>query len=115
MADHRAVDLGQQALLGPIRRVAQGAEERLAVRAVEDVEQRLVDRFVVGFGAEAVLDRAAAKRQAIPPARSFHRVDHLGTRRAGRGLSAEDQEDPTLLITHALFSLYGLESCSAAR
>ena len=60
MADHLAVHLGQQPLIGPIRRVAQRTQERLAIRAVEDMEQGLVDRFMVGFGPEAILDRAAA-------------------------------------------------------
>ena len=78
MADDPAVDLGQQPLIGPIHRVAERAEERLAVRSVEDVEQSLIDRFVIGFGAEAILDRAAAKWKAISRRGGFHRVDHRG-------------------------------------
>ena len=69
MADDPAVDLDQQPLLGPVGRVAQGAEERLAVGPVEDVEQGLVDRLVVGLGAEAELDRAAAEGEPDRPAR----------------------------------------------
>ena len=78
MADDPAVHLGQQPLIGSIRRVAECTQERLAVRTVEDVEQRLIDRFMIGFGAEAILDRAAAKWKAISRRGGFHRVDHRG-------------------------------------
>ena len=78
MADDPAVDLGQQRWSGRYDRVAERAQERLAVRPVEDVEQRLVDRFVIGFGAEAILDRAAAKWEASSRRGGFHRVDHPG-------------------------------------
>ena len=71
VADDLAVDLGQQPLIGPIDRVAQGAQERLAIRAVKDMEQRLIDRLMIGFGAEAILDRTAAKWQATSGAEAF--------------------------------------------
>ena len=75
VADDPAVDLDQQPLVGPIRRVAQGAQERLAVGPVEDVEQRLVDGLVVGLGAEAELDRTATEREPDGRRGSFHRDD----------------------------------------
>jgi len=42
------------------------------------MEQRLIDRFMIGFGAEAILDRAAAIWKAISRRGGFHRVDHRG-------------------------------------
>ena len=78
VADDPAVDLGQNPLVGPIDRVVDRAQERVAVGTVEDVQQGLVDGFVVGFGAEAILDRAAAKREASSRRGGFHLVDDPG-------------------------------------
>ena len=74
MADHLAVDLGQEPVIGLVRRVAQGAQERLAVGPVEDVEQRLIDRFMIGFGTRAVLDRAPAQWRAGVRARRLSSI-----------------------------------------
>ena len=85
MADHAPINLGQQTLLGTIGRIAQGAEERLSIRTVKHVKQGLVHGFMVGFGSKAILDRAAAKRQAYRRRWSFHRVDHSGNTSRGAG------------------------------
>ena len=78
VADDPAVDLRQNALVGPISRVVDRTQKRVAVRTVKDMQQGLINGFMVGFGAEAILDRAAAKREAISRRGGFHRVNHPG-------------------------------------
>ena len=78
VADDPAVDLGKNALVGPIGRVVDRAQERVAVGPMENMEQRLVNRFLIGFGSEAILDRAAAKREASSRRGGFHQFGNPG-------------------------------------
>ena len=74
MADDAAIDLRQDALVGTIGRVVDRTQERVAIGTMEDMKQRLVNRFLIGFGSETILDRAAAKREASIPARGLSSV-----------------------------------------
>ncbi len=83
VADDPAVDLDQQALLGLVGRVAERAEEALAVGPLEDVQERLVDRFMIGLAAEAELDRTATIRQPDDRLGHFHRWTTFGRTATG--------------------------------
>src|SRR5436305_14035158 len=45
---------------------------------MKDVQERLINRFVVGLGAEAELGGAATDREPEDRRGNFHRDDHLG-------------------------------------
>ena len=116
VADHLAVHLGQQPLIGPVRRVAQGAQERLAIRPVEDVEQRLIDRFMIGFGTRGSTRPSRGRMAGEIRARRLSSVQpYWVVRRTGRepsagcpgGFSASHE-------TIVSFSLYVLVVGSAA-
>ena len=97
VADDPAVDLDEHPLLGLVRRVAQRAEERVAVGSLEDVQEGLVDRLVVGLGAEAELDRTATIGQPHDRLGQFHRWSHLrGEPRAVRARLAFAGGHPAL-------------------
>src|SRR5262245_43896277 len=100
VADQAVVDFNQKTLLGHVGRVAERSEIGLAVRAMKDMEQRLINRFMVGLGAEAKLDGAAANREPEARRGCFHRDDHLQDALPGPGDETVDRATRTAPLTH---------------
>ncbi len=74
VAGDSPLDPRHQPLVGPVTRVAERPQERLAIRSVEDVQEHLIDRLVVGLAPQRVLHGATLQGEPIGRRWRFHQA-----------------------------------------
>ena len=84
VADDATIDFGQDALIGSIHRVGERTQERLAIGSMKNMQQGLVDRFMIGFGARQYSTEPRRKGSRFPGAGAFIRSTMVETRREAR-------------------------------